>query len=93
MFSESSSRSSSESEEKTRHNLRRISASEERTRIRMMEFVSSIGQLRVVASLPLGLEVDWNGYLRKGRKTKPKRQNRTRNGKTWKRQSPVKQKA
>ncbi|GKE78278.1 hypothetical protein Tco_1544398, partial [Tanacetum coccineum] len=23
----------------------------------------------------------WNGYLRKGRKTKPKRQNRTRNGK------------
>ncbi|GKF07726.1 hypothetical protein Tco_0041950, partial [Tanacetum coccineum] len=31
--------------------------------------------------------VDWNGYLRKGRKTKPKRQNRTRNGKTWKRQS------
>ncbi|GJX05567.1 hypothetical protein Tco_0191483 [Tanacetum coccineum] len=34
-----------------------------------------------------------NGYLRKGRKTKPKRQNRTRNGKAWKRQSPVKQKA
>ncbi|GJZ32836.1 reverse transcriptase domain-containing protein [Tanacetum coccineum] len=29
----------------------------------------------------------WNGYLRKGRKTKPKRQNRTRNGKAWKRQS------
>ncbi|GJV08380.1 hypothetical protein Tco_1346036 [Tanacetum coccineum] len=29
-----------------------------------------------------------NGYLRKGRKTKPKRQNRTRNGKAWKRQSP-----
>ncbi|GKC87007.1 uncharacterized mitochondrial protein-like protein, partial [Tanacetum coccineum] len=28
-----------------------------------------------------------NGYLRKGRKTKPKRQNRTRNGKAWKRQS------
>ncbi|GJV52522.1 retrovirus-related pol polyprotein from transposon TNT 1-94 [Tanacetum coccineum] len=26
---------------------------------------------------------DWNGYLRKGRKTKPKRQNRTRNGKAW----------
>ncbi|GJS36189.1 putative ribonuclease H-like domain-containing protein [Tanacetum coccineum] len=25
----------------------------------------------------------WNGYLRKGRKTKPKRQNRTRNGKVW----------
>ncbi|GKD77565.1 hypothetical protein Tco_1340186 [Tanacetum coccineum] len=23
----------------------------------------------------------WNGYLRKGRKTKPKRQNQTRNGK------------
>ncbi|GKC70771.1 retrovirus-related pol polyprotein from transposon TNT 1-94 [Tanacetum coccineum] len=35
----------------------------------------------------------WNGYLRKGRKTKPKRQNRTRNGKAGKRQSPVKQKA
>ncbi|GKC79463.1 hypothetical protein Tco_1130237 [Tanacetum coccineum] len=29
----------------------------------------------------------WNGYLRKGRKTKPKQQNRTRNGKAWKRQS------
>ncbi|GJX32612.1 hypothetical protein Tco_0242467 [Tanacetum coccineum] len=25
----------------------------------------------------------WNGYLRKGRKTKPKRQNRTQNGKAW----------
>ncbi|GJW65988.1 reverse transcriptase domain-containing protein [Tanacetum coccineum] len=25
----------------------------------------------------------WNGYLRKGRKTKPKRQNQTRNGKAW----------
>ncbi|GJR81555.1 hypothetical protein Tco_0152340 [Tanacetum coccineum] len=31
--------------------------------------------------------VCWNGYLRKGRKTKPKRQNWTRNGKAWKRQS------
>ncbi|GJT01605.1 retrovirus-related pol polyprotein from transposon TNT 1-94 [Tanacetum coccineum] len=30
-----------------------------------------------------------NGYLRKGRKTKPKRQNRTRNGKAWKRHSQV----
>nr|GEU45366.1 hypothetical protein [Tanacetum cinerariifolium] len=39
MFSESSSRSSLESEEKTRHNLRRISASEERTMNRMMELV------------------------------------------------------
>ncbi|GKB69441.1 reverse transcriptase domain-containing protein [Tanacetum coccineum] len=29
----------------------------------------------------------WNGYLRKGRKTKPKQQNQTRNGKAWKRQS------
>ncbi|GJZ71863.1 zinc finger, PMZ-type containing protein [Tanacetum coccineum] len=37
MYSESSSRSSLESEEKTRHNLRRISVSEERTMIRMME--------------------------------------------------------
>ncbi|GJR91931.1 reverse transcriptase domain-containing protein [Tanacetum coccineum] len=35
----------------------------------------------------------WNGHLRKGRKTKPKRQNRTRNEKAGKRQSPVKQKA
>ncbi|GKF78872.1 hypothetical protein Tco_0234440, partial [Tanacetum coccineum] len=26
-------------------------------------------------------KVSWNGYLRKGRKIKPKRQNRTRNGK------------
>ncbi|GJU61383.1 hypothetical protein Tco_1243218 [Tanacetum coccineum] len=33
------------------------------------------------------LEKKSNGYLRKGRKTKPKRQNRTRNGKAWKRQS------
>ncbi|GJU95993.1 hypothetical protein Tco_1320749 [Tanacetum coccineum] len=37
MLNESSSRSSSESEEKTHHNLRRILASEERTRIKMME--------------------------------------------------------
>ncbi|GKA97431.1 hypothetical protein Tco_0825325 [Tanacetum coccineum] len=29
----------------------------------------------------------WNGYLRKGQKIKPKRQNQTRNGKAWKRQS------
>ncbi|GKD41551.1 hypothetical protein Tco_1261758, partial [Tanacetum coccineum] len=29
----------------------------------------------------------WNGYLRKGRKTKPKRQNQTRNRKARKRQS------
>ncbi|GJW49462.1 integrase, catalytic region, zinc finger, CCHC-type containing protein [Tanacetum coccineum] len=31
----------------------------------------------------------WNGYLRKGRKTKPKRQNRTRNGKAWRRHSQI----
>ncbi|GKA57833.1 hypothetical protein Tco_0757021 [Tanacetum coccineum] len=37
MFSESSSRSPSESEEKTRHKLRQFSASEERNKIRMME--------------------------------------------------------
>ncbi|GJZ39843.1 retrotransposon protein, putative, ty1-copia subclass, partial [Tanacetum coccineum] len=30
-----------------------------------------------------------NGYLRKGRKTKPKRQNRTRNGKAWKRHTTI----
>ncbi|GJY45042.1 hypothetical protein Tco_0433255 [Tanacetum coccineum] len=30
-----------------------------------------------------------NGYLRKGRKTKPKRQNRTRNGKAWRRHSQI----
>ncbi|GKC74899.1 ty3-gypsy retrotransposon protein, partial [Tanacetum coccineum] len=35
------------------------------------------------------VEAVWNGYLRKGRKTKPKRQNRTRNGKAWKRHSQV----
>ncbi|GJX77829.1 putative reverse transcriptase domain-containing protein [Tanacetum coccineum] len=39
------------------------------------------------------LELLWNGYLRKGRKTKPKRQNRTRNGKAWKRQSQDKAQA
>ncbi|GKC35604.1 hypothetical protein Tco_1047988 [Tanacetum coccineum] len=33
------------------------------------------------------VEKTQNGYLRKGRKTKPKRQNQTRNGKAWKRQS------
>ncbi|GJX47935.1 hypothetical protein Tco_0273125 [Tanacetum coccineum] len=50
-----------------------------------------------IDSIPYGndnyhfnVESDWNGYLRKGRKTKPKRQNRTRNGKAWKRQSQVK---
>ncbi|GJZ68402.1 hypothetical protein Tco_0631642 [Tanacetum coccineum] len=37
MFNESSSRSSLDSEEKTHHNLMHISASEERTRIRMIE--------------------------------------------------------
>ncbi|GJW21348.1 hypothetical protein Tco_0031970 [Tanacetum coccineum] len=44
---------------------------------------------------PDGIHVDLarNGHLRKGRKTKPKRQNRTRNGKAGKRQSPVKHKA
>ncbi|GJY93547.1 hypothetical protein Tco_0509329 [Tanacetum coccineum] len=31
-----------------------------------------------------------NGYLRKGRKTKPKRQNQTWNGKAWKRHGQVK---
>ncbi|GJX63540.1 hypothetical protein Tco_0296440 [Tanacetum coccineum] len=36
-------------------------------------------------SIPSSIENDdWNGYLRKGRKTKPKRQNRTRNGKAGK---------
>ncbi|GJX86791.1 retrovirus-related pol polyprotein from transposon TNT 1-94 [Tanacetum coccineum] len=39
MFSESSSRSPSESEEKTRHKLRRFSTSKERNKIRMMELV------------------------------------------------------
>ncbi|GKB59301.1 copia protein [Tanacetum coccineum] len=34
----------------------------------------------------------WNGYLRKGRKTKPKRQNRTRNGKAWKKTKSSQQK-
>ncbi|GKD73487.1 hypothetical protein Tco_1331769, partial [Tanacetum coccineum] len=32
-------------------------------------------------------DAHWKGYLRKGRKTKPKRQNRARNGKAGKRQS------
>ncbi|GKA59383.1 hypothetical protein Tco_0758696 [Tanacetum coccineum] len=34
-------------------------------------------------SLVLPLSSCRNGYLRKGRKTKPKRQNRTQNGKAW----------
>ncbi|GJZ82458.1 hypothetical protein Tco_0647631 [Tanacetum coccineum] len=37
MFSVSSSKSPSESEEKTRHKLRRFSASEERNKIKMIE--------------------------------------------------------
>ncbi|GKF61779.1 hypothetical protein Tco_0181833 [Tanacetum coccineum] len=32
---------------------------------------------------------EWNEYLRKGRKTKPKRQNHTRNGKDCERQSQI----
>ncbi|GKE51040.1 hypothetical protein Tco_1486196 [Tanacetum coccineum] len=32
---------------------------------------------------------NWNGYLRKGRKTKPNRQNRTRNGKAGKDKAKV----
>ncbi|GKF93050.1 hypothetical protein Tco_0279769 [Tanacetum coccineum] len=35
------------------------------------------------------LQTRWNGYLRKRRKTKPKRQNRTRNGKDCERQSQI----
>ncbi|GKC59244.1 putative reverse transcriptase domain-containing protein [Tanacetum coccineum] len=35
------------------------------------------------------IRVHTNGYLRKGRKTKPKRQNRTRNGKDCERQSQI----
>ncbi|GKE04572.1 retrovirus-related pol polyprotein from transposon TNT 1-94 [Tanacetum coccineum] len=42
MFSESSSGSPSES--KTRHNLRRISTSEERNKIRMMELVNILSE-------------------------------------------------
>nr|GEV70851.1 hypothetical protein [Tanacetum cinerariifolium] len=53
MFSESSSRSSSESKEKTRHNLRWISTSEERTRIRMMELVSVDNSLLTLRRLSL----------------------------------------
>ncbi|GJQ96990.1 retrotransposon protein [Tanacetum coccineum] len=41
MFSESSSRSPSESKEKIWHNLRRFSASEERNKIRMMELLKA----------------------------------------------------
>ncbi|GJX48024.1 hypothetical protein Tco_0273214 [Tanacetum coccineum] len=41
MFSELSSRSPSEFEEKTQYNLRRISASEERNMIRMIELVTT----------------------------------------------------
>ncbi|GJX20972.1 RNA-directed DNA polymerase, eukaryota, reverse transcriptase zinc-binding domain protein [Tanacetum coccineum] len=37
-----------------------------------------------LSSYSSALLVAWNGYLRKGRKTKPKRQNRTRNGKAGK---------
>ncbi|GKE91501.1 retrovirus-related pol polyprotein from transposon TNT 1-94, partial [Tanacetum coccineum] len=44
---------------------------------KLSKFLVSKGFLKV--------SIDWNGYLRKGRKTKPKRQNRTRNGKAWKR--------
>ncbi|GKC00063.1 hypothetical protein Tco_0986199, partial [Tanacetum coccineum] len=39
--------------------------------------------------VPNGDRGSWNGYLRKGRKTKPKRQNRTRNGKDCERQSQI----
>ncbi|GJY29631.1 hypothetical protein Tco_0405398 [Tanacetum coccineum] len=42
MLSESFSRSSSESKEKAHHHLRRISASEERTTIRMMELLDLV---------------------------------------------------
>ncbi|GKF69647.1 hypothetical protein Tco_0202704, partial [Tanacetum coccineum] len=60
-----------------------------------MEIIAIIdGRVKTVteASIRRHLKLEdfdgiWNGYLRKGRKTKPKRQNRTRNGKAWKRQS------
>ncbi|GJT79936.1 putative reverse transcriptase domain-containing protein [Tanacetum coccineum] len=46
---------------------------------------NTVGRLSRFTSNPSRQLV--NRYLRKGRKTKPKRQNRTRNGKAWKRQS------
>ncbi|GKD73854.1 uncharacterized mitochondrial protein-like protein [Tanacetum coccineum] len=58
--------------------------------------MSSIGELTFFLGLQVkqnkeGIFISqdkyWNGYLRKGRKTKPKRQNQTRNGKAGKRQS------
>ncbi|GJU59402.1 hypothetical protein Tco_1237168 [Tanacetum coccineum] len=42
--------------------------------------IPKITQDQISKDLPM------NGYLRKGQKTKPKRQNRARNGKAWKRQ-------
>ncbi|GJT44567.1 hypothetical protein Tco_0953282 [Tanacetum coccineum] len=38
---------------------------------------------------PKNINANWNEYLRKGRKTKPKRQNRTRNGKDYEGQSQI----
>ncbi|GJU17342.1 hypothetical protein Tco_1145308, partial [Tanacetum coccineum] len=39
------------------------------------------GVVETSSSLEILTKSCWNEYLRKGRKTKPKRQNRTRNGK------------
>ncbi|GKB05499.1 hypothetical protein Tco_0833694, partial [Tanacetum coccineum] len=48
---------------------------------------TKIGTLMMIDSYTSGMCMQswgrWNGYLRKGRKTKPKQQNRTRNGKAW----------
>ncbi|GJX62719.1 hypothetical protein Tco_0295619 [Tanacetum coccineum] len=49
--------------------------------------VLAVSVARTVYAVSLYDSAAWNGILRKGRKTKPKRQNRTRNGKAWKRQS------
>ncbi|GJR01178.1 hypothetical protein Tco_0524162 [Tanacetum coccineum] len=68
MYSESSSRSSSKSKEKTRHNLRRKSVSKERTRIRMMELVSVDNSLLTPLRLSVkeyNLKIYWRELSKK----------------------------
>ncbi|GJS85744.1 putative reverse transcriptase domain-containing protein [Tanacetum coccineum] len=57
--------------------------------VRPFEVIKKVGLMAYRLDLPKEFNGVWNGYLRKRRKTKPKRQNRTRNGKDCERQSQI----
>ncbi|GJW28992.1 hypothetical protein Tco_0045867 [Tanacetum coccineum] len=56
----------------------------------MTSLCDMVGQIMQKKEEERRIAEEWNGYLRKRRKTKPKRQNRTQNGKDCERQSQIK---